>query len=134
MGRVLVSAAWFSGQYPPARERDELRDDLMAFGHYKLLDRTLFIGRSPSEPGTVLYKASNPLEVRDGLDWALLPEDSSEKTKAQISAIYEIPKGYLLRVTQAHDHEGFGSDDSTDLYTYEGQWRLLASARRTTIW
>ena len=130
-GSVLVSAAWFSGQYPPAKERDELRDDFMAFGHYKLLDRALFIGRSETQPTTFLYKANDPVEVREGLEWALLPEDASEKTMAQISVIYEIPKGYMLRVTQAHDHEGFGSDDSTYLYIYDGQWRLFASAERT---
>jgi len=130
-GSVLVSTAWFSGLYPPAKERDELRDDLMAFGHYNLLDRALFIGQSATQPGTFLYKASNPFEVSEGLEWALLPEDASEKTMAQISAIYEIPKGYMLRVTQTHDHEGFGSDDSTYLYVYDGSWRLFATAERT---
>jgi len=133
-GSVLVSAAWFSGQYPPAKERDELRDELMAYGHYKLLDRALFIGQSDTQPVTSLYKANHPVEVREGLEWALLPEDASEKDKAQISAIYEIPKGYLVRVTYAHDHEGFGSDDSTYLYIYDGQWRLFATAERTRIW
>lgn len=133
-GSVLVSAAWFSGQYPPAKERDELRDELMAFGHYKLLNRALFIGESDRQPATFLYKASDPLDVREGLEWAFLPEDASEKDKAQISAIYEIPKGYLVRVTYAHDHEGFGSDDSTYLYIYDGQWRLFATAERTRIY
>ena len=52
-GKWLVSAAWFSGEYPPKQEKDELRGDTIAFGHYHLLDRTLFIGES-LRPSTVL--------------------------------------------------------------------------------
>jgi hypothetical protein len=134
-GNVLVSAAWFSGEYPPRKEWDELRSEPMAFGHYTLLDRALFIGQSARLPATYLYKADQPEEVREGLQWAFLPDDSSEKTKAHISTIYEIANGYLLRVSQIHDHEGFGVDESEYLYTFQaGRWRFLASAERVRLY
>src|SRR6185503_12490358 len=75
-GKWLVSAVWFSGEYPPKKEPDELRGDTIAFGHYQLLDRTLFIGES-LKPSTVLYRASEPTEVREGIEWAFLPETAS---------------------------------------------------------
>jgi hypothetical protein len=133
-GRWLVSAAWFSGEYPPRKEPDELRGDSIAFGHYQLLDRTLFIGES-LKPSTVLYRATEPIEVREGIEWAFLPENASEKTQATISALYEIPNGYLVRVSMHHDHEGFGQDESTYFYAWEdGRWRLLARAEDTRLY
>jgi hypothetical protein len=133
-GKWLVSAAWFSGEYPPRKEPDELRGDTIAFGHYQLLDRTLFIGES-LKPSTVLYRASEPTEVREGIEWAFLPQTASEKTRATISALYEIPNGYLLRVFEEHDHEGFGVDESTYFYAWEmGRWRLLAKAEQTRLY
>ena len=133
-GKWLVSAAWFSGEYPPKKEPDELRGDTIAFGHYQLLDRTLFIGES-TKPSTVLYRANEPIEVREGIEWAFLPQTASEKTQATISALYEIPNGYLVRVSMVHDHEGFGVDESTYFYAWEtGRWRLLAKAERVRLY
>ena len=133
-GKWLVSAAWFSGEYPPKREPDELRGDAIAFGHYQLLGRTLFIGES-LKPSTVLYRASEPIQVREGIEWALLPQTASEKTRATIAALYEIPNGYLVRVFEERDHEGFGVDETTYFYAWEmGQWRLLAKAERTRLY
>jgi hypothetical protein len=133
-GRWLVSAAWFSGEYPPKKEPDALRGDTIAFGHYQLLDRTLFIGDS-LQPSTVLYRANEPIEVREGIEWAFLPQTASEKTHATISALYETPNGYLVRVFLEHDHEGFGVDESTYFYAWEaGRWRLLAQAERTRLY
>jgi len=133
-GRWLVSAAWFSGEYPPRKEPDESRGDSIAFGHYQLLDRTLFIGES-LKPSTVLYRANEPIEVRGGIEWAFLPENASEKTQATISALYEIPNGYLVRVSMHDDHEGFGQDESTYFYAWEnGRWRLLARAEDTRLY
>lgn len=134
-GQWLVSAAWFSGEYPPKKEPDELRGDTIAFGHYQLLDRILFIGESSRKPSTVLYQASDPIDVREGIEWAFLPKTASEKTNATMAALYEIPNGYLLRVSMAHDHEGFGEDDSTYVYASEqGRWRLLAKAEYTKLY
>ncbi|HVG55901.1 MAG TPA: hypothetical protein VM846_15790 [Vicinamibacterales bacterium] len=134
-GRWLVSAAWFSGEYPPRKEWDELRGDTIAFGHYQLLDRTLFIGESSLKPSTVLYRAHAPIDVREGIEWALLPQTASEKTQATISALYQIPNGYLVRVSMEHDHEGFGVDESTYFYAWEaGRWRLLAKAEQTRLY
>jgi hypothetical protein len=133
-GKWLVSAAWFSGEYPPQKEKDELRGDTIAFGHYQLLDRTLYIGES-LKPSTVLYRANEPIEVREGIEWALLPETASEKTHATISTLYEIPNGYLIRVSMEHDHEGFGVDESTYFYAWQtGRWRLLAKAERVRLY
>ena len=134
-GKWLVSAAWFSGEYPPKREKDELRGDTIAFGHYQLLDRTLFIGEPSLKPSTVLYRADSRIEVREGIEWAFLPETASEKTHATIRTIYEVPSGYLLKVFEEHDHEGFGVDETTYFYAYEaGRWRLLAKAERTRLY
>jgi hypothetical protein len=134
-GQLLVRAAWFRGTFPPLKEPDELRGDTIAFGHYMLQERTLFIGRSARTPGTVLYRATDPTEVREGLEWALLPETASEKTRADIAAIYEMPKGYLLRVNQEHDHEGFGTDDAQFFYAYQsGAWRFVAKAEQTILY
>jgi hypothetical protein len=50
---------------------------------------------------------------------------------------YEIPNGYLLRVSMHHDHEGFGTDESTYFYAFEkGQWRwrFRAKAEFTQIY
>jgi hypothetical protein len=134
-GKWLVSAAWFSGEYPPKKEPDVLRGDTIAFGHYQLLDRTLFIGESSLKPSTVLYRANEPIEVREGIEWAFLPKTASEKTFATISTLYEIPNGYLVRVSMEHDHEGFGVDESTYFYAWETcRWRLLARAERTRLY
>ena len=134
-GKWLVSAAWFSGEYPPKKEPDELRGDTIAFGHYQLLDRILFIGESSKKPTTVLYKASDPIAVREGIEWAFLPKNASEKEYATMSALYVTPKGYLLRVSMTHDHEGFGEDDSTYFYASEaGRWWLLAKAEFTRLY
>jgi len=134
-GKWLVSAAWFSGEYPPRKEKDELRGDTIAFGHYQLLDRILFIGESSKKPSTVLYQASDPIDVREGFDWAFLPKNASEKENATMSALYVIPNGYLLRVSVHRDHEGFGEDDSTYFYAWEsGRWRLLAKAEFTRLY
>src|SRR5688572_15283395 len=133
-GKWLVSAAWFSGEYPPKQEKDELRGDTIAFGHYHLLDRTLFIGES-LRPSTVLYRAAEPIEVREGIEWALLPRTASKKTQATISTLYETTNGYLVRVSMEHDHEGFGVDESTYFYAWEtGRWRLLAKAERVRLY
>jgi hypothetical protein len=130
-GSVLVGAAWFSGEYPPRKERDETRGDEIAFGHYRILDRVLFIGRSVKDPVTFLYRANDAKEVKEALEWVFLPEDASEKTKSRFSAIYEVPDGYLLRISEFRDHEGAGADESTHLYAFEsGRWRHLASAER----
>ena len=134
-GKWLVSAAWFAGEYPPRKEPDELRGDTIAFGHYQLLDRILFIGESSKKPSTVLYQASDPIDVREGLEWSFLPENASEKQNATMSALYVIPTGYLLRVSMHRDHEGFGQDDSTYLYAWEaGRWRVLAKAELTKLY
>ena len=54
---------------------------------------------------------------------------TGEKTQATLSALYEIPNGYLVRVSMRHDHEGFGVDESSSFYASEmGRWRLLAKA------
>ena len=133
-GKWLVSAVWFSGEYPPKKEPDELRGDTIAFGHYQLLDRTLFIGEL-LQPSTVLYRADEPIEVREGIEWAFLPKTASEKTFATMSALYEVPTGYLVRVSMEHDHEGFGVDESTYFYAWEtGRWRLLARAEKTRLY
>ena len=59
----------------------------------------------------------------------------TEKTQATISALYEIPNGYLIRVSMEHDHEGFGVDESTYFYAWEtGRWRLLARAEKTRLY
>ena len=134
-GKWLVSAAWFSGEYPPRKEKDELRGDTIAFGHYQLLDRILFIGESSKKPSTVLYQASEPIAVREGFEWAFLPKNASEKENATMSALYVVPNGYLLRVSAHKDHEGFGQDDTTYLYAWEaGRWRLLAKAEFTRLY
>jgi hypothetical protein len=135
-GQFLISAAWFAGEYLPRKEYDVLRDDFIAFGHYQLLDRTLFIGESPLKPLTVLFESREPVEVREGIEWAFLPKDASEKTEATISALYEIPNGYLVRVSMHHDHEGFGDDKATYFYAWEKgrRWRLLAKAEETRIY
>ena len=134
-GRLLVSAAWFAGEYPPRQEHDELRGDMIAFGHYQLLDRTLFIGESSQKPSTVLYRVSEPIDVREGIEWAFLPQNASEKTFATITALYEIRNGYLVRVEMHHDHEGFGDDESTHFYAWQmGRWRLLAKAEETRLY
>src|SRR6185369_16405328 len=59
-GRYLISVAWFAGEYLPRKEYDDLRGDTIAFGHYQLLDRTLFIGESPKKPSIVLYESKEP--------------------------------------------------------------------------
>jgi hypothetical protein len=134
-GRLLVSAAWFAGEYLPRPEYDEPRGDSIAFGRYRLLDRTLFIGESLQKPSLVLYRATEPTDVREGLEWAFLPGNASEKTIATFSALYEIPNGYLVRVSMHHDHEGFGVDESTYFYALEtDRWRLLAKAERTRLY
>jgi hypothetical protein len=134
-GKWLVSAAWFSGEYPPRKEKDELRGDTIAFGHYQLLDRILFIGESSKKPSTVLYQASDPIDVREGFEWAFLPKNASEKENATMSALYVIPNGYLLRVSAHKDHEGFGEDDTTYFHAWEsGRWRLLAKAELTRLY
>jgi len=133
-GKWLVSAAWFSGEYPPRKERDELRGDTIAFGHYQLLDRTLFIGEL-LKPSTVLYRANESIDVREGIEWALLPLTASEKEHATISTLYEIPNGYMVKVFAEKDHEGFGVDESTYFYAWEkGRWRLLAKAERVRLY
>ena len=133
-GKWLVSAAWFSGEYPPRKEKDELRGDTIAFGHYQLLDRTLFIGES-LKPSTILYRANEPIPVREGIEWAFLPQTASEKEHATISTLYEIPNGYMVKVFAEHDHEGFGVDESTYFYAFEsGRWRLLAKAERVRLY
>src|SRR5687767_12710216 len=72
---------------------------------------------------------TEPIEVREGIEWALLPTTASEKTQATISTLYEIRDGYLVRVSMEHDHEGFGVDESTYFYAWQtGRWRLLAKA------
>ena len=134
-GQYLISAAWFAGQYLPLKEHDELRGDTIAFGHYTLLDRTLFIGESQTKRSTVLYESSEPIEVREGIEWAFLPQNASEKTQAAISTLYEIPNGYMVRVSMLHDHEGFGVDESTYFYAWQmGRWRLLAKAENTRLY
>jgi len=86
-------------------------------------------------PSTVLYRADEPIEVREGIEWAFLPKTASEKTQATISALYEIPNGYLVRVSMEHDHEGFGVDESTYFYAWEkGRWRLLARAENVRLY
>ncbi len=98
-------------------------------------DRTLFIGESPKKPSIVLYESKDPVEVREGIEWAFLPQNASEKTKATISTLYEVPNGYLVRVSMHHDHEGFGEDESTYFYAWEmGRWRLLGKAEFTRLY
>lgn len=128
-GRVLVNAAWFSGQYPPPKEFDDLRGDSITFGHYTIRDRALFIGQTPTKPSTWLLRARDTLQVGEPLEWAFFPDDASEKNESTFSTIYEIPGGYLVRVVLLHDHEGFGVDEFTSLYRFEsGRWRLFAKA------
>ena len=130
-GLLLVNAAWFSGQYPPKKEFDDLRGDSITFGHYTIRDRVLFIGQSPARASTYLLRRQDTVQVSEPLEWAFFPDDASEKNEGSFSTIYEIPSGYLLRVFQMHDHEGFGVDEFTRLYLYEsGQWRLFAKADR----
>jgi len=134
-GQYLISAAWFTGEYLPRKEFDVLRGDTIAFGHYTLLDRTLFIGESQQKPSTILYESKEPVEVREGIEWAFLPKNASEKTKASMSTLYKIPNGYLIRVSMLHDHERFGTDESTYFYVWEmGRWRLLAKAENTRLY
>jgi hypothetical protein len=133
-GQWLVSAAWFSGEYPPKKEPDVLRGDTIAFGHYELRDRTLFIGEL-LKPSTVLYRANEPIPVREGIEWAFLPLTASEKEHATISTLYEIPNGYMVKVFAEKDHEGFGVDESTYFYEWKsGRWRLLAKAERIRLY
>jgi hypothetical protein len=130
-GLVLVNAAWFSGEYPPRKEFDDLRGDSITFGHYTIRDRVLFIGQSPTTPSTDLLRASDTVNVGEPLEWAFFPDDASAKNESTFNTIYEIPGGYLVRVFQWHDHEGFGVDEFTNLYTYtSGRWRLFAKAER----
>jgi hypothetical protein len=134
-GRYLISAAWFAGEYLPRKEYDDSRGDSIAIGHYKLLDRTLFIGETQRKPTTVLYESREAVDVREGIEWAFLPKNASEKTEATISAMYEIPNGYLIRVSMQHDHEGFGVDESSYFYAWEmSRWRLLAKAEFTRLY
>ena len=134
-GQYLTSAAWFAGEYLPKKEYDDLRGDSIAFGHYTLLDRILFIGETPQMPSKVLYESKEPVDVREGIEWAFLPQNASEKTQAAISALYEIPNGYLVRVSMHHDHEGFGVDESSWFYAFEaGRWRLRAKAEFTRLY
>ena len=131
-GQYMIRAAWFAGEYPPRKEYDDLRGDTIAFGHYKLLDRILFIGESQQKPSTVLLESKEPVDVREGIEWAFLPQNASEKTEGTISALYKIPGGYLVRVSMHHDHEGFGVDESSYFYASEmGRWRLRAKAEFT---
>ena len=130
-GRVLVNSAWFSGQYPPRKEMDELRGDSITFGHYIIRDRVLFIGESATKSSSYLLRVHDTTQVSEPLEWAFFPDDASQKNEATFNTIYEIPNGYLLRVVQWHDHEGFGVDEFTNLYLYEaGRWRLFAKAER----
>jgi hypothetical protein len=134
-GNVLVSAAWFTGEYPPRKEMDDLRGDSITFGHYRILDRALFIGATPQRASTFLLRSSAPVDVAEPLEWAFFPEDASQKDNSAFRTIWEIPNGYLVRVSYDHDHEGFGSDEVTSLYLYEsGNWRLLAKAERFRAW
>jgi hypothetical protein len=134
-GQVLVRTASFSGEYPPRKEPDVLRGDEIAFGHYNILDRALFIGPAVTQPATFLYRESQADEVNEPLEWSFLPENASEKTRSTITAIYEIPNGYLLRVFEEHDHEGFGVDERTQFFAYEGgKWRMLATAERVRLY
>jgi hypothetical protein len=134
-GRVLVSAAWFSGEYPPRKEYDESRGDEIAFGHYRILKRVLFIGQSVKQAATFLYRSDEVRDVKSGLEWAFLPENASEKTRSQFDAIYETPTGYLVRIAEWSDHEGFGVNETTHLYAYEsGRWKFVASAERTRLY
>lgn len=91
----------FSGEYPPRKEPDVLRGDEIAFGHYKIQDSALFIGATVTQPATFLYRASQADEVNEPFEWSFLPENASEKTRSSITAIYEIPNGYLLRVLRS---------------------------------
>lgn len=134
-GQLLVSAAWFEGRYLPEPEYDELRGDFIAFGRYRLLDRTLFIGDSLQEPSEFHYEAREGVEVREGIEWAFLPRNASEKISVDFTAMYEVPSGYLVRVSSQRDHEGAGVDESTFFYDWRpGQWRLLARAERVQMY
>jgi hypothetical protein len=134
-GQVLVREASFSGEYPPRKEPDVLRGDEIAFGHYKILDRALFIGPSVTLPATFLYRASQTDEVNEPLEWSFLPENASEKTRSTMTAIYEIPNGYMLRIYEERDHEGFGVDEKTQFFAVEdGKWKLLATAERVRLY
>jgi hypothetical protein len=130
-GSTLVSAAWFSGQYPPLHEFDALRGDSITFGHYVIRDRVLFIGQSATRPVTYLLRANDAVGVREALEWAFFPEDASQKNVSRFDALYELPTGYLIRALLEHDHEGFGVDEVATFFLHEeGQWRLFARAER----
>ena len=63
----------------------------------------------------------------------------SEKTQSQFAAIYEIPKGYLLRISEIQDFEGAGRDNSSYLYacesaaTFECQFLQCDENRRSVF-
>ena len=134
-GNVLVTTAWFTGEYPPRKERDESRGDEIAFGHYRIMNRALYLGASARQPLTFLYRSDEAKEVTDPFDRAFLPEDSSEKYRARFDAIYETRSGYILRLAEETDFEGAGVTETTHLYAYEnGKWRLLTRAERIRMY
>lgn len=134
-GLLLITTATFSGRYPPLKEFDELREDSITFGHYEVRDRVLYVGRSVGRSVRTWLEAPEVKAVEDGLEWAFLPGDASEKTDARFKTLFTTPNGYLLVLRKTRDHEGSGFDETVDIFSFEsGRWRRRATAERTWMY
>ena len=142
-GRSLIASASYSGRYPPAKEYDELRGDSLSFGHYQLRSRILRLGDSAGRPVETWFESREAKEVdgrdgtqdSDGLEWAFLPEDASEKTGARFTVLFATPGGYLLVLSRTRDQEGAGSEEIAEIFSHErGQWMRRAAPKRTWMY